>query len=121
MKRLEQLFWGSADPRAYALVRMGLAFACASSTSSASAWPYRHAFFTEIGMVPLESVTPETHGEWYLSVFYTLRTPGAVTAVFVLATIAILMLGVGFMSRFAASAVLVFQLSYCNPRLRGPA
>jgi hypothetical protein len=112
IKKIEKLFWGPADPRAYALVRMALALGCL--VNLIDLWPYRQAFFSDLGMIPLESVQPETRGEWYLSVFYSLQSPAAVTAVFVVAAIAILMFGAGFMSRFAASAVLVFQMSYCN-------
>jgi len=112
MKKLIAFFFGPADPRAYALVR--ITFAMTALVSLIDLWPHRHEYFASTGMVPLDGVRQATAGKFYGSVFYYVQSETGVTAVLIGAAIALVALGVGWWTRVAAAVVFVWHLSYCH-------
>jgi hypothetical protein len=109
---LFDFFWGPADPRAYALVRVALAIA--GLANLVELWPHRLEYFGPLGMVPLPALRSATQGKYYWSLLYLVDSDAGVTAAFALAALALLALAAGVGSRAAAAAVLAWHLSYCN-------
>ena len=112
MKRLIAFFWGPADPRAYALVRITLA--AAALINLADLWPHRDEYLALGGMVPLDGLRRATAGKLYGSIFYAVHSEAGVTAVFIGAALALVALGLGWRTRVAAALVFAWHLSYCH-------
>jgi hypothetical protein len=112
MKRLIAFFWGPADPRAYALVRITLAVA--AFINLADLWPHRYEYLALDGMVPLDGLRRATAGKLYGSIFYSVPSEAGVTAVFIGAAVALVALGLGWWTRVAAALVFAWHLSYCH-------
>ncbi len=108
-RRLIDFFWGPADPRAYALVRIGLAIG--GLLNLGDLWPHRFEFYASTGMVPLGAVHDAMRGIRYPSVFDYGDSEAATTAFFVVAALALLALGLGIFPRLAAALVYVWHLS----------
>jgi hypothetical protein len=107
--RVVDFFWGPADPRAYALVRIALAIG--GMVNLIDLWPHRFEFYASTGMVSLGAVHESMHGYRYFSVFDYVGSEGAVTVVFAAAAIALVALGLGVFPRIAAIVVLLWHLS----------
>jgi hypothetical protein len=112
MRKLTDFFWGGVDPRVYALVRIALAVA--GLANLIDLWPRRLMYFASVGMIPLDAVRQATQGKAYCSVFYWVSSEAGVTAAFLGAAVALVSLGLGTATRFAAAAVLAWHLSYSH-------
>ncbi len=108
--KVHDLFFGPADPRAYALVRTS--FAAVALLNLIDLWPDRHAFFSSAGLIDLETLRRNTAGAPYVSVFYWIQEPAGVTAVFIIAAIALIALGCGYATRLCAIIAWLWQCSY---------
>jgi hypothetical protein len=109
MKRVVDFFWGPADARAYALVRIALAIG--GLVNLIDLWPHRFELYASTGMVSLRAVHAAMNGIRYLSVFDYVGSEGGTTAVFVAAGLALAALGLGVFPRVAAMLVVVWHLS----------
>ena len=106
---VEQWFLGPADPRTYACFRIGYAFAALCVL--VDFWPLRITLLTDVGLFG----GPDGTAPWTtLNVFRLSSTPAAVTAVFVVAAVAAVLLAVGFLPRLMAFVVYVWVLSYSD-------
>jgi hypothetical protein len=112
MKKVIAFFWGPADPRAYALVRITLAVAALANL--VDLWPHRYEYLASGGMVSLEGLRRAIVGKLYWSIFYLNSSGACVTAIFVLAALATVALGLGLWTRVAAALVFAWHLSYCH-------
>jgi hypothetical protein len=112
MKRLIAFFWGPADPRAYALVRIALAVAALANLIDL--WPHRYEYLARDGMVSLEGLRRATAGKAYVSIFDSNPSDAGVTAIFALAALAIVALGLGWWTRLSAALVFAWHVSYCH-------
>jgi hypothetical protein len=115
LNRAMSFFWGPADPRTYALVR--IAFAGAALANLIELWPQRYEYLAGDGTIVLDGLRRATQGKLYASVFYAIPSHAGVTAVFVCAAVALVALGLGMFSRVAAFAAFVWHLSYSNRAL----
>lgn len=106
----QRLWFERVDPRPYALVRMAIAIA--ALVNLVDLWPDRHAFFAETGMIDLAVMKNAIGSDPYYSVFHHITSESGVTAVFLIAAVAMVCLGVGLCTRISAIAVFVFHLSY---------
>jgi len=106
------LFWAKVDPRPYAIVR--ISFAIASLFNWAELFVRRDQFFGPHGMIDADIVHKAVAYQPYFSVFAFTRSDAAVTAVFAVAFLAMVALGVGFFTRTAAIVVYAFHLSYSH-------
>ena len=109
MRRVVEFFWGPADPRAYALVRMALAIG--GAVNLIDLWPHRFELYASSGMIPLDAVHASMNGIRYLSVFDHVGSDAGVTAIFVAAAASLVALGLGVFPRVAAALVFVWHLS----------
>ena len=98
-----------ADPRAYACVRIGYAFA--SLCVLIDLWPLRQTLLADTGMfggadheAPLAT----------LDVFRLASSESAVSTVFVVVAIALVTLGLGILPRLSAFVAYVWTLSYAD-------
>ena len=105
---LEEWFLGPADPRAYAAVRIGYAFA--AFCILADMWPLRNVLFATTGI--FGGADPATAA--LTDVFRFARSEAAVTGVFVVAAAAIVALGLGFLPRLGAFLTYLWVLSYSD-------
>jgi hypothetical protein len=110
VRRALDFFWGPADPRTYALVRIALAVAALANLIQL--WPLRYEYFSASGMVGLEATRITTFGHLYGSVFYLVTSRAGVTVVFLVAAAAMIGLGAGFAMRACALVVWMWHLSY---------
>ncbi|MCB1234841.1 MAG: HTTM domain-containing protein [Verrucomicrobiae bacterium] len=108
--RLESFWFGAADARVYAIVR--IVFSAVALANLVDLWPHRIAFFTEGGMIDRETLLRVSEGKPYFSIFYHVTSPAGVSAVFVVAAAALVCLGLGVAPRFAALLVLLWHLGY---------
>ncbi len=108
-QRIVDGFFAPTDPRPYALVR--IAFAVTALLNLIDLWPDRLTFFSSAGMIERE-VLREAYPGPYVSLFYWRDDPEFVTAVFVVAACALVCLGLGIGTRFAAGIVWLFVSSY---------
>ena len=109
VRRVVEFFWGPADPRAYALVRMALAIG--GTVNLIDLWPHRFELYASSGMIPLDAVHASMNGIRYLSVFDYVGSDAGVTAIFVAAAASLVALGLGVFPRVAAALVFVWHLS----------
>jgi hypothetical protein len=109
-RRLVDFFWGPSDPRTYALVRMTLAFA--GLVNLAGLWPYRHDYLASTGMISLDVIRNGAQGGLYTTVFFWVSSEAGVTAVVVVAALALIALGAGLWTRAAAAIVFAWHVSY---------
>jgi hypothetical protein len=112
MRRIYDLFWSGVDPRVYALVRIMLAVG--GFVNLVDLWPRRQMYFSSAGLISLEAVRYLAAGKYHWSVFYYVTSETGVTGVFLAAGAALLALGAGFGTRFAAALVLAWHLSYSD-------
>ena len=112
MRRVVDFFWGPADPRSYALVRIGLSVAALANLIQL--WPLRHEYFATSGMLALDAARTTASGRWYGSIFYVVTSPAGVTAVFVVAAAAMIGLGAGVAMRLCAFVVWAWHVSYSD-------
>jgi hypothetical protein len=110
VRKILDFFWGPADPRAYALVRIGLSLAAFANL--VQLWPGRHEYFSGAGMIGLDATRITAFGRLYGSVFYVVSSPAGVTLVFFVAAVAIIGLGAGVAARACALIVWLWHLSY---------
>ncbi len=108
--KLREFFFGAADPRAYALVR--ISFAIVALLNLIDLWPDRHAFFSNAGLIDLETLRQNTTGAPFISVFYWIQEPAGVTAMFMVAAIALVALGCGYATRMCAIIAWLWHCSY---------
>ena len=100
---------GPADPRAYAGLRIGYAFA--AFCVLVAFWPLRVILLADTGMFGgADRGAPWTT----LDVFRFAVTPSAVTAVFLITGVAAVLLALGFLPRLMAFIVYVWALSYSS-------
>jgi len=111
-RRILDFFWGPADPRAYALVR--IVFATTALINLVDLWPHRIEYFASTGMVPLDGLRQANAGKLFGSVFYLVTSETGVTLLLVGAALALVALGVGLGTRVAAVLAFVWHLSYCH-------
>jgi hypothetical protein len=109
VRRVFDFFWGPADARAYALVRIALAIG--GLVNLVDLWPHRFELYASTGIVSISAVHAAMGGIRYLSVFDWVGSEGAVTAVFVAAALALVALGLGAFPRVAAAFVYLWHLS----------
>ena len=109
MRRVVEFFWGPADPRAYALVRIALAIG--GTVNLIDLWPHRFELYASSGMIPLDAVHASMNGIRYLSVFDYVGSDAGVTAIFVVAAASLVALGLGVFPRAAAALLFVWHLS----------
>jgi len=112
VRRVIDFFWGPADPRSYALVRIGLSIAALANLIQL--WPLRHEYFSASGMLTLDAARTTASGRLYGSIFYVVTSPAGVTAVFVVAAAAIIGLGAGVAMRLCAFVVWAWHVSYSD-------
>jgi hypothetical protein len=111
-KVVVDFFWGPADPRAYALVRIALSVAGLANVIHL--WPHRHEYLASTGMISLDAIRDATQGGLYGSIFYWISSETGVTLVLLGAAVALVSLGIGFWSRASAALVFVWHLSYSH-------
>jgi hypothetical protein len=111
-KAVVDFFWGPADPRTYALVRISLSVAGLANVIHL--WPHRHEYLASTGMISTDAIRDATRGGLYGSVFYWISSETGVTLVCLGAAVALLALGVGLWSRASALLVFVWHLSYSD-------
>ncbi len=109
VKRVVDFFWGPADARAYALVRIALAIG--GLVNLIDLWPHRFELYASTGLVSLDAVHAAMSGIRYFSVFDYVGSEGGVTAVFAAAAVALVALGLGVFPRVAAGLVVLWHLS----------
>jgi hypothetical protein len=106
---LERWFFGPADARAYAALRIG--YATAALLILLDLWPERHVLLASTGLfggaLPFGVAAR-------LNVFVWARSEAAVTAVMVFAAFAIVCLAIGFLPRLAAIATYIWVRSYAD-------
>src|SRR5580698_412397 len=112
MRRILDHFWGPSDPRTYALVRIGLAFA--SLYNLLELWPVRYEYFASCGMISLPGLQVTAAGGFYTSIFYWVSSRAGVTVVFLVAAAATLALGAGVFMRTSAVLVWAWNISYSD-------
>src|SRR5437868_2769670 len=105
---IEEWFLGPADPRAYAAVRIGYAFA--AFCILVDLWPLRNVLFATTGI--FGGADPTTVA--VTNVFRFARSEAAVTGVFVVAAAGIVALGLGFLPRLGAFMTYLWVLSYSD-------
>lgn len=110
VRKVVDFFWGPSDPRTYALVRIALA--TAGLVNLVDLWPYRHEYLASTGMVSLDLIRNGARGGLYGSVFFWVTSETGVTAVVLLAALALLALGAGVWTRAAAALVFTWHVSY---------
>ncbi|HLK37785.1 MAG TPA: HTTM domain-containing protein [Polyangiaceae bacterium] len=110
MRRVVQFFWGPADPRTYALVRIFLAFA--GLVNLIDLWPHRYEYCAATGMISLSIIHKLTQGGLYTSVFFWVTSERGVDAVFLVAATALVTLGLGLFTRASAALVFAWHVSY---------
>jgi hypothetical protein len=108
-RRVVDFFWGPADARAYALVRVALAIG--GLVNLVDLWPHRFELYASTGVVSLDAVHAAMNGIRYFSIFDYAASEGAVTAVFAAAAVALVALGLGVFPRVAAVLVVLWHLS----------
>ncbi|MFK5921869.1 MAG: HTTM domain-containing protein [Verrucomicrobiota bacterium] len=108
------LWLRQVDESHYALVRF--VFSIVALISLGMLWPYRHAFYSDQGMIDQGAALAETR-YFYLSVFGVVRSAPAVTAYFVFSAGAMVCLALGWAPRLAALCVFIW-VSSCA--LRAP-
>jgi hypothetical protein len=111
-RKIVDYFWRGVDPRVYALVRIALAVTAMANL--VDLWPRRLTYFSSSGMISDAAVRAVAAGKLYYSVFHWVSSDGGVTAVFVGAALAIVALGLGIGTRFAAALVWAWHLSYSH-------
>jgi hypothetical protein len=105
----EDWWLGPAEPRAYAGVRIGYAFAALCVL--VDFWPLRYTLLANTGMFGgVDRDTPLVT----LDVFRLSSSESAVTLVFVIAALAAVTLGLGILPRLSAFIVYVWVLSYSD-------
>jgi hypothetical protein len=107
--RVFDFFWGPADPRAYALVRIALALG--GLVNLAELWGVRFEFYASSGMIPFAAVLETMNGLPYFTVFDSIGSDRGTTAVFVAGALALVALGLGVYPRFSAVCVFLWHLS----------
>jgi hypothetical protein len=112
VRRALDFFWGPADPRTYALVRIALAIAALANLIQL--WPVRYEYFAASGMVGLDATRTTGVGRLYASVFYGVTSGAGVTAVFLVAAAAMIGLGAGVAMRACAAIVWIWHISYSH-------
>jgi fatty-acid desaturase len=112
LRRIFAYFWGSADPRTYALVRIGLSVA--GLVNLVDLWPRRFAYLASTGIVSVRAIRDATGGGYYGSVFYWIGSETGVTLVLLVAAVALIALGLGVWTRAAVALVFVWHLSYSH-------
>ncbi len=112
LRKLIDFFWGPADPRTYALVRMALALA--GLVNLVDLWGHRYQYFASTGMIAKDAIRGTDNGGPYFSVFDWIGSDTGVTLVFLGAAAALLALGVGFCARASAALVFAWHLSYSH-------
>ena len=110
VRKVVDFFWGPADPRTYALVRITLAVA--GLVNLVDLWPYRHEYLASTGMISLDLIRNGARGGLYGSVFFWVTSETGVTAVVLLAALALVALGAGVWTRAAAALVFAWHVSY---------
>jgi Vitamin K-dependent gamma-carboxylase len=108
-RRIFEFFWGPADARAYALVRIGLSIG--GLANLADLWPHRFELYASTGMISRDAVHAAMSGIRYLSVFDLVGSEEGTTAVFVAAGLALVALGLGVLPRASAALVFLWHLS----------
>ena len=109
---IDRGLWAPADPRVYALVRIG--FSIAALANWAELFARRHEYFGSTSLIDMGLLLQQTAGVPYWSVFYFASSDIAVTALFAIAGIAIVALGLGYQRRLAAVLVYVWHVSYAH-------
>ncbi len=112
MRRILDFFWGPADPRTYALVRIALSVA--GLANLLLLWPSRYEYFASTGMVSADGLRRSVPGTLYPSVFFFVSSERGVTFVFLVAAAALLALGLGYWMRASAWLVLAWHVSYSD-------
>lgn len=104
--RIEQWFFGPADPRAYAALRIG--YAVAGLAVLVDFWPLRAALLSSAGMFggSLPGLFPP------INVFAWVRSETGVTVAVVCFAAALVSLGLGFLPRLSAALAYVWVTSY---------
>jgi hypothetical protein len=110
VRKVVDFFWGPSDPRTYALVRIALAIA--GLVNLADLWPHRHEYLASTGMISLDLIRNGARGGLYGSVFFWVSSETGVTAVVIVAALALVALGAGLWTRAAAALVFVWHVSY---------
>jgi len=110
VKRAFDFFWGPADPRTYALVRIALSLAALANLILL--WPVRDEYFAQGGLVSLAAARATASGGLCGSVFYVVSSPTGVTIVMLVAAAAMVALCAGYWMRFSAAVVWLWHLSY---------
>jgi hypothetical protein len=106
---LVEWFLGPADPRAYACLRIGYAFAALSVLIDF--WPLRNTLLASTGMFGgADHDAPIVT----LNVFRLATSEGAVALVFFVVALALVALALGVLPRLAAFIVYVWVLSYSD-------
>jgi hypothetical protein len=110
VRRIFDFFWGPADPRTYAVVRIGLSLAAFANLIQL--WPVRYEYFAAAGMIGNDATRTTAAGRLYGSIFYVVSSRSGVTGVFLVAAIAMIGLGAGVATRACALVVWMWHLSY---------
>ena len=105
---LKMIWLRPVDSRRYALVRM--VFAAVTLLHIANLWPYRIALLCNDGMIGQVTGSGSVPG-FYISIYALLDTPLAVTASFLIAASATILLGYGKWARPMLAVVFLFLLS----------
>jgi hypothetical protein len=112
VRRALDFFWGPADPRTYALVRIALSLAALANLLQL--WPVRYVYFASSGLIGIEATRTTALGHLYGSLFYVVSSRAGVTCFFLVAAVAMLGLGAGVAMRACAAVVWVWHLSYSD-------
>jgi hypothetical protein len=112
VRRVIDFFWGPADPRTYALVRIALSVA--GLANLLLLWPVRQEYFASTGMVSIDGLRRSVLGSLYPSLFFVVSSEKGVTLVFLGAAAALVALGLGYWIRTSALIVLVWHVSYSD-------
>jgi uncharacterized membrane protein YphA (DoxX/SURF4 family) len=105
----QQLWFAPADPRAYAIARIG--FATAAFWNLIEYWSIRDQCFGHRGTLGTASVQA-LNGPHYPSLLYWIDSSTGVALFFLVAMLAAVCLTFGFMTRIAAIVTVVVMVSY---------
>jgi hypothetical protein len=109
VSRWLQLWFAPADPRVYALARIG--FAIAALWNLIEYWSIRNECFLQNGTLSTAAVQA-LNGPRYPSLLYWIDSAAGVTLFFLVGMLAAVCLALGFMTRMAAVATCVVIVSY---------
>ena len=108
----ESRWFGDADPRAYALVRIGIGTVCFATVWHL--WPMRSELLGPYGLLDPNIVSATNDDPLKFSIFFFVHSEAVLTAIFAAAAVVSVALTVGLFSHSAALLLWIFTVSISN-------